>query len=64
MLERHREKNLTLNWEKCQFMVKKGIVLGQIISRDRIEVDKAKIDLIVNLPPLTCGKKDEVLPWT
>jgi len=32
VLERCREKNLTLNWEKCHFMVKKSIVLGNIIS--------------------------------
>ena len=57
VLERYREKNLTLNWKKCHFMVKKGIVLGHIISQDRIEVDKAKTDLIVNLPPPTCVKE-------
>jgi len=39
VLERYRKKNLTLNWEKCHFMVKKGIVLGNIISRGGIEVD-------------------------
>ena len=38
-------------------MVKKGIVLGHIISRDRIEVDKANTSLIVNLPPPTCVKQ-------
>jgi len=38
-------------------MVEKGIVLGHIISKDGIEVDKAKIDLIVNLPPPTCVKE-------
>jgi len=38
VLQRCREKNLTLNWEKCHFMVKKGIVLGHIISQDAIEV--------------------------
>ena len=38
-------------------MVEKGIVLGHIISRDRIELDKVKIDLIVNLPPPTCVKE-------
>jgi len=37
VLGRCREKNLTLNWEKCHFMVKKGIVLGHIISQDGIE---------------------------
>lgn len=32
-------------------MVKQGIVLGHIISHRGIEVDKAKVDLISNLPP-------------
>ena len=31
-------------------MVRKGIVLGHVISKDGIEVDKAKVDLISNLP--------------
>jgi len=26
VLQRFREKNLTLNWDKCHFIVKKGIV--------------------------------------
>ena len=38
-------------------MVKKGIVLGHVISSDEIEVDKAKINLIANLPPPTCVKE-------
>ncbi|KAH9792219.1 hypothetical protein KPL71_004032 [Citrus sinensis] len=36
--------NLVLNWEKCHFMVQEGIVLGHKISKDGIEVDKAKIE--------------------
>jgi len=56
VLERHRERHLTLNWEKCHFMVKKGIVLGHVISSDGIKVDEAKIHVIANLPPLTCVK--------
>ena len=36
------EKNLVLNWEKCNFMVNQGIMLGHIISNKGIEVDKAK----------------------
>ena len=51
VLERCREKNLVLNWEKCHFMVQKGIVLGHVISDKGIEVDKAKVNLISNLPP-------------
>ncbi|KAH9705550.1 hypothetical protein KPL70_011918 [Citrus sinensis] len=51
VLQRCIEKNLVLNWEKCHFMVKQGIVLSHIISSKGIEVDKAKVDLISNLPP-------------
>ncbi|GKA10992.1 reverse transcriptase domain-containing protein [Tanacetum coccineum] len=50
MLARCEETNLVLNWEKCHFMVKKGIVLGHKISKAGIEIDKAKVDVIANLP--------------
>jgi hypothetical protein len=50
VLVRCKEKNLVLNWEKCHFMVKQGIVLGHVISHRGIEVNKAKVDLISNLP--------------
>ncbi|GJZ12245.1 putative nucleotidyltransferase, ribonuclease H, partial [Tanacetum coccineum] len=53
MLARCEETNLVLNWEKCQFMVKEGIVLGHKISRAGIEVDRVKIDVIAKLPYLT-----------
>ena len=39
-----------LNWEKCHFMVTFGIMLGHVVSSKGIEVDKAKVDLILNLP--------------
>ncbi|RVW72582.1 hypothetical protein CK203_060088 [Vitis vinifera] len=39
----------------CPF--EKGIVLGHVVSRKGIEVDKAKIELIVNLPPPTNVKE-------
>ena len=51
VLKRCEETDLVLNWEKCHFMVKEGIVLGHKISKKGIEVDKAKVDLIANLPP-------------
>ncbi|GKA41151.1 putative nucleotidyltransferase, ribonuclease H [Tanacetum coccineum] len=42
------ETNLVLNWKKCHFMVKEGIVLGHKIASASIEVDKAKVDVIAN----------------
>ena len=50
------EKNLVLNWEKCHFMVNRGIVLGHVISNEGIEVDKAKVELIAKFPPPTSVK--------
>jgi len=51
-----QEKELTLNWEKYHFMIRRGIVLGHEISRRGIEVHKAKIEVIVKLPPPECIK--------
>ena len=53
VLHRCIEKNLVLNWEKCHFMINQGIVLGHIISKKGIEVDKAKIEMISKLPSPT-----------
>ncbi|KAJ9544814.1 hypothetical protein OSB04_024521 [Centaurea solstitialis] len=53
VLARCEESHLVLNWEKCHFMVRQGIVLGHKISKDGLEVDKAKIDTISKLPPPT-----------
>ncbi|CAM8908302.1 unnamed protein product [Rhodiola kirilowii] len=50
VLARCVSMNLVLNYEKCHFMVTHGVVLGHIVSHEGIEVDKAKIDLIVTLP--------------
>ncbi|GJR75659.1 reverse transcriptase domain-containing protein [Tanacetum coccineum] len=56
MLKRCEDTNLYLNWEKSHFMVKEGIVLGHKISKNRIEVDKAKVDVIAKLPHPTTVK--------
>ncbi|GJU39211.1 hypothetical protein Tco_1192168 [Tanacetum coccineum] len=42
-----------LEYEKCHFMVKEGIVLGHKVSGACLEVEKAKIDIISKLPPPT-----------
>ncbi|GKE48883.1 reverse transcriptase domain-containing protein [Tanacetum coccineum] len=56
MLQRCEDTNLCLNWEKSHFMVKEGIVLGHKISKNGIEVDKAKVDVIAKLPHPTTLK--------
>nr|GEY19177.1 reverse transcriptase domain-containing protein [Tanacetum cinerariifolium] len=56
MLKRCEDTNLVLNWEKCHFMVKEGIVLGHKISKSGIEVDRAKVDVIAKLPHPTSIK--------
>ncbi|GKG28853.1 hypothetical protein Tco_0416218, partial [Tanacetum coccineum] len=54
MLKRCEDTNLGLNWEKSHFMVKEDIVLGHKISKNGIEVDKAKVDVIAKfLHPTT-----------
>nr|GEY57151.1 reverse transcriptase domain-containing protein [Tanacetum cinerariifolium] len=56
MLKRCEYTNLCLNWEKSHFIVKEGIVLGHKISKNVIEVDKAKVDVIAKLPHPTTVK--------
>jgi hypothetical protein len=53
LLKRCQMADLVLNWEKCHFMVREGIVIGNKISEKRNEVDKAKIEVIEQLPPPT-----------
>jgi hypothetical protein len=53
ILTRCAEVDLVLNWEKCHFMVKQGIVLSNVISERGIKVDKAKVETVEQLPPPT-----------
>jgi hypothetical protein len=53
VLTRCGEVDLMINWEKCHFMVKQGIVLGHVISERGIEVDKAKVEAVEELSPPT-----------
>nr|GEY34933.1 DNA-directed DNA polymerase [Tanacetum cinerariifolium] len=56
MLQRCEDTNLSLNWEKSHFMVKEGVVLGHKITKNGIEVDRAKVDVIAKLPHPTTVK--------
>jgi hypothetical protein len=53
VLTRCAEVDLVLNWEKCHFIVKQGIVLRHVKSKRGIEVDKAKLETVEQLPPPT-----------
>nr|GEW68530.1 hypothetical protein [Tanacetum cinerariifolium] len=61
MLQRCKDTNLSLKWEKSHFMVKEGIVLGYKISKNGIEVNKAKVDVIAKLPHPTTVKESKDL---
>ncbi|CAN6476028.1 unnamed protein product [Victoria cruziana] len=51
VLIRCEETNVVLSWKKSHFIVRKGIVLGHIISERGIKVDKAKVVTIAKLTP-------------
>ncbi|GJR06749.1 reverse transcriptase domain-containing protein [Tanacetum coccineum] len=56
MLKKCEDTNLVLNWEKCHFMCREGIVLGHKILKSGIEVDHAKVDVITKLSHPTTVK--------
>ena len=56
ILQRCKDKNLALNWEKCRFMVTEGIILGHKIFAAGLEVDQAKVSIIETLIPLNTAK--------
>nr|GEV75772.1 reverse transcriptase domain-containing protein [Tanacetum cinerariifolium] len=56
MLQWCEDTNLVLNWEKCHFMVKEGIFLGHKISKNRLKVNRSKVDVIAKLPHPTTVK--------
>ncbi|RVW21537.1 Retrovirus-related Pol polyprotein from transposon 297 [Vitis vinifera] len=62
VLKRCIEKDLVLNWEKCHFMVRQGIVLGHIISKKGIEVNKARWNLLPNCHPQPLQKESCTWP--
>nr|GEY47133.1 reverse transcriptase domain-containing protein [Tanacetum cinerariifolium] len=47
MLIRFKQAHRVLNWEKCHFMVTEGIVIDHKVSSAGLEVDKAKINILL-----------------
>ena len=56
VLQRCKDKQLALNWEKCHFMVTEGIVLRHKIFATGLEVDQSKVSIIKTLTPPTTVK--------
>lgn len=54
IMKRCIQTKLVLNYEKCHFIARHNIVLGHLVSSNRIELDKAKVDVIYNLSYPTC----------
>lgn len=50
VLERGVETNVSLSIEKYHMMMNEGIMLGHLISADRIKLDPAKIEVILKIP--------------
>jgi len=44
------EMNLSLSLEKCEFFMNEGIVPGNSISKEGIQVDPNKIDIMKRVP--------------
>ena len=56
ILQRCKDKQLALNWEKCHFMVTEGIVIGHKVYATGLEVDQSKVSIIQTLAPPTTVK--------
>jgi hypothetical protein len=71
VLNKCHEVNLVPNWDRCHFMAREGIILGDKVSEMGIKLDKVKIEVIEELPPPTNDYfKDDTLlkvsitnPW-
>ena len=49
VLLRCQKSHLTLSGNKCRLVCKAGVVLGHLISNKGIQVDLAKIEIILHL---------------
>ena len=45
-----KKKHVSLSTIKCHMMVKEGIVLGHLLSDVGIQVDPARVEVILNFP--------------
>jgi hypothetical protein len=57
VLKRCRQSHLSLSTEKCHMMMREGVVLGHFISYAGIQVDPAKIQVILDIPTPSTQKE-------
>ena len=48
--KRCKQTNLSLSRKKCQMMMNEGVLIGNYISSIVIQVDSAKIEVILKIP--------------
>jgi transposase InsO family protein len=57
VLKRCKQSHLSLSTEKCHMMMREGVVLGHFISYAGIQVDPAKIQVILDIPTPSTQKE-------
>ena len=57
MLDKCRQCQIALNLKKCIFFSPFGLLLGHIVCKQGLLVDRSKIAIIVDLPPHTSVRK-------
>jgi hypothetical protein len=57
VLKRCKHSHLSLSTEKCHMMMREGVVLGHFISYAGIQVDPAKIQVILDIPTPSTQKE-------
>ncbi|PIK54404.1 hypothetical protein BSL78_08722 [Apostichopus japonicus] len=59
VLNRAKDRKLTLNKAKCQFGLSKIKYLGHVLTAEGVQIDDGKIEAVVNMPKPQCKKDVE-----
>ncbi|RVW58248.1 Retrovirus-related Pol polyprotein from transposon 17.6 [Vitis vinifera] len=62
VLNRCIEKDLVLNWEKCHFMVHKGLSLGTSSPSKALKLTKQRLNSLLSCHPNKC-QRSKAIPW-
>ncbi|RVW61769.1 Transposon Ty3-I Gag-Pol polyprotein [Vitis vinifera] len=63
VLNRCIEKDLVLNWEKCHFMVPKGLSLGISSQRKALKWTKQRLSLLSSCHHHNSCQRSNAIPW-